>query len=98
MESFNKSNLVYTYNWALYEKDDPRISGIPDATAFNRKEGQEVLYIINCLTDHLAYGVDSFGNKIEKLLHDRLPEEIDTQGDTIAWIKKNWTKFTVGQS
>ena len=46
--------------------------------------------MINYLTDHLAYGVDSFGHRIEKLIHDQLPEEITRQHDTIAWIKNNW--------
>lgn len=97
METFKKSDLVYSYNWTQYEKDDPRISGIPDATMFNRKEGLETLYIINYLTDHLAYGVDSFGHRLEKLIHDQLPEEITTQQDTIAWIKNNWNIHLVAR-
>ena len=95
METFKKSDLVYTYNWTPYDSDDPRISGTPDTTLFNRKEGLEALYMINYLTDHLAYGVDSFGHRIEKLLHDHLPEEINTQEEPIAWIKNNWTHHLV---
>ena len=95
METFKKNDLVYEYKWSHYEKDDPRISGMPDATEFNRKEGWETLYIINFLADHVAWGVESFGNKMEKLVHDRLPEDIKTQEDTIRWIKDNWKNFTV---
>jgi hypothetical protein len=98
MDTFEKSGLVYEYNWSRYQKDDPRVSGIPDATEFNRKEGPEVLYIIRQLSDHLAYGVDSFGNKVEKFIHDRLPEEIKNQLDTIKWIKDNWKNFTLEQN
>lgn len=93
MDTFEKSALVYEYNWTHYEKDDPRISGIPDSTEFDRKEGWEVLYIIKYLTDHLAYGVESFGIKMEKFIHNRLPEEIRTQSETIRWIKDNWKHF-----
>lgn len=93
MDTFEVSALVYEYNWSHYEKNDPRISGMPDSTEFNRKEGREVLYIIKYLTDHLAYGVESFGNKMEKFIHDRLPVEIRTQKDTIKWIKDNWKSF-----
>ena len=95
MDSFEKSGLVYEYNWSQYQKDDPRVSGIPDTTEFNRKEGLEVLYIIRQLSDHLAYGVDSFGHKVEKFIHDRLPVEIKNQIDTIKWIKDNWKNFTL---
>ena len=73
METFKKNDLVYEHNWSHYEKNDPRISGMPDATEFNRKEGWESLYIINFLADHVAWGVKFLGNKMEKLVHDRLP-------------------------
>jgi hypothetical protein len=95
METFEKNHLIYDYNWARYDRNDPKISGIPDATEFNRTEGGEVLYIIKFLTDHLAYEVRSFGNRVEKLVHDRLPVEIKRQKDTIQWIKDNWRNFAV---
>ena len=94
MDTFTKENLKYEYNWSRYEKDDPRISGIPDATEFNRKEGEEVYYIINHLTEHVAWDVGNFGSKIEQLIHDRLPDEITNQKDTIKWIRENWKKST----
>ena len=68
MDTFEIPDLVYEYSWSQYKKDDPRISGIPDTTEFNRKEGREVLYIIKYLTDHVAWGVESFGYKMEKTL------------------------------
>jgi hypothetical protein len=90
METFQQSDLVYEYAWSTYAKDDPRISGPPDGTAFNRKEGWEVLYIVNYLTDHLAWGVDSFGHRMERFVHDLLPEDITTQREAIQWIKDHW--------
>jgi hypothetical protein len=94
MDTFTKENLTYEYNWSQYEKVDPRISGIPDDTEFNRKEGEEVFYIINHLTDHVAWDVGNFAHRIERLIHDRLPEEITNQKDTIEWIRKNWKNPT----
>jgi hypothetical protein len=90
MDTFTKENLIYEYNWSQYEKDDPRISGIPDTTEFNRKEGEEVFYIINHLTDHIAWDVGSFARKVEQLIHNRLPKEITNQKGTIDWIRENW--------
>lgn len=90
MERFEKKDLVYEYNWSHYEKNDPRISGMPDETEFNRKEGWEVLYIINHQTDHLGWAVENLGNRLEIFIHDRLPVEIKNQKDTIEWIKDNW--------
>lgn len=90
METYLKSALLYDYHWSVYADNDPRISGTPDATPFNRGEGEEVLYLIHCLSDHLAYGVESFGEKIETMLHDHLPGEIATQAEAIQWIKAHW--------
>jgi len=90
MDTFRKEDLVYEYAWSPYEKDDPKVSGVPDATPFNRKEGQEVLYIISSLTDHVAWSVEGFGNRVEKMIHDRLPDEIKNQEEAIRWIQENW--------
>lgn len=94
METYLKSALRYSYNWSGYEENDPRISGLPDATPFNRHEGEEVLYLIHCLTNHLAYGVENFGDKIERMIHQDLPETITSQAEAIHWIKANWRRVT----
>lgn len=90
MDTFRKEDLMYDYVWSRYEKDDPRITGVPDTTEFNRTEGEEVLYIISSLTDHVAWGVEGFGSKVEKMIHDHLPEDIKNQKQTVRWIKDNW--------
>lgn len=95
MDTIRKEDLIYTYSWSSYDQDDPRVSGIPDATAFNRHEGQEILYLINYLTDHVAWGVESFGSKMEQLIHDQLPEESTSQQETIQWIREHWQKACI---
>ena len=90
MDTFSKEDLIYYYTWSEYDQDDPRISGVPDSTVFNKKAGEEVVYLINYLSEHLAWSVEEFGARVEKLLHEHLPEEEISQKDTIQWIKKNW--------
>ena len=34
--------------------------------------------------------VEEFGAKVERLLHEHLPEDEISQKETIQWIKKNW--------
>lgn len=92
---FHHKRCHYEHNWSKHEENDPKISGIPNNTDFNRNEGWKVLYIVKSLTDHLAYKVESFGNKMEEFVHNRLPVEIRTQKDTIKWIKDNWKNFAV---
>lgn len=90
MDTFEKTDLLYEYTWSLYQDDDPRISGLPDATTFDRKEGAEVLYMIRQMADHLGWELANFGHKMEKMIHDQLPEDIRTQRDTLKWIQENW--------
>jgi hypothetical protein len=98
MDIFRKDDLIYEYEWSPYEKDDPRISGNPDDTEFNRKKGPEMMYIITHLTDHLGWDVENFGGRMERLIHDQLPESIKTQKDTITWIQNNWTHPAMGKN
>jgi hypothetical protein len=87
---FSKRNLIYKdYTWTPYSNNDPRIHGKPDSTAFTSTEGNEVVYIINKLMILWDYRFSNTGNKIEKLIHDRLPAGSISQEDAQTWIKEN---------
>lgn len=90
MDTFSKQDLQYDYIWSHYDQDDPRVSGIPDSTLFNKKQGEEVVFLVNYLTEHLAWSVEEFGAKVEKLIRDHLPTEDMSQKEVLEWIKKNW--------
>jgi hypothetical protein len=48
MALFNISDIQYNdYQWTAYPNDNPKVTGKPDSTKFNRHEGYEVLYLIN---------------------------------------------------
>jgi len=90
MNLFSKSNLIYKdYTWTAIPSGDPRVKGRPDATAFNRTEGNEVVYLINKLMLLWDYRFVNTGNKMEKLIHDRLPAELTSQQQVQDWIKDN---------
>jgi hypothetical protein len=38
MDTFRIEDLIYEYTWSPYEKDDPRISGIPDTMKLTEKK------------------------------------------------------------
>ncbi|HCN82497.1 MAG TPA: hypothetical protein DIT07_02600 [Sphingobacteriaceae bacterium] len=87
---FSKRNLIYKdYTWTVYSTSDPRVFGIPDSTIFNSIEGNEVVYIINKLMILWNYRFSNTGNKIEKLIHDKLPAGSKSQEEVQAWIKEN---------
>ncbi|MGD9947869.1 MAG: hypothetical protein AB7U29_05245 [Desulfobulbus sp.] len=90
MDTFSKKDLIFDYSWSEYDKNDPKVSGVPDTTVFNKNEGEEVVYLINYLSEHLAWSVEEFGARVEKMLHEHLPKGAISQKDTIGWIKENW--------
>jgi hypothetical protein len=87
---FSRRNLFYSdYKWTNYVPNDPRTTGKPDETHFSREEGNEVVYLINKLMAIWDYRFANTGNKMEKLIHDKMPVEITTQEDVQSWLKAN---------
>lgn len=86
-----KSDLYYTdYKWTAYGGDDPKITGKPDNTLFNRHEGYEVLYLINSFSEKHAFKQKEYGTKIEKMIRNELPSDIRGQEKVVSWIENNW--------
>lgn len=92
--SFSKSNLLYNhYSWTAIAGDNPKISGVPDSTLFNRNEGYEVLYLINNFMNlHKLKEVRS-GQKIEKMIKTGLPGDTRGQKNVTEWIVTNWKNY-----
>ena len=87
---FSRRNLFYSdYKWTNYVQHDPRVNGKPDDTLFNKEEGNEVVYLINKLMALWDYRFSNTGNKMEKLIHDKMPPEIVKQEDVQHWLKEN---------
>jgi hypothetical protein len=87
---FSKRNLHYSdYKWSAYPHNDPHVYGKPDATPFDKEEGNEMVYLINRLMILWDYRFANTGNKIEKLIHDQLPADINLQEDVQTWVKTN---------
>ncbi len=93
MSTISKSDLLYNaYKWSLhYTDDDPRITGIPDATLFNKEEGNEVLYFINKFAEKHGFGKTECMIAEHKIIFE-LPSEIKRQIDVQYWLEINWNK------
>ncbi len=90
MTLFSRRNLFYTdYRWSSYTPNDPRVNGRPDGTAFSKDEGNEVVYLINKLMALWDYRFSNTGNKMEKLIREKLPTDITSQEAVQQWLKAN---------
>ncbi|MCC7515071.1 MAG: hypothetical protein IT212_10325 [Bacteroidia bacterium] len=92
--SFTKTNMLYNhYSWTALPGDNPKISGVPDSTLFNRNEGYEVLYLINrFMSDNNLKNVES-GQKIERMIRTGLPGDVRGQKNVVEWLIKNWKQY-----
>ena len=94
MAIFTKSDMVYKdYRWSAYPSDDPRITGRPDNTLFNRHEGYEVLYLVNKLAELWDLKVVSSCQKMERMIRQHLPSDTRSQANVQTWIHANWSKY-----
>jgi hypothetical protein len=83
----SKSDLLYKdYSWTAIQGDNPKITGVPDSTLFNRHEGYEVLYLIN----HFALRNMGDANKLEKMIKNELPSDVRSQANVKNWLTENW--------
>lgn len=91
MSKFKKSDMKYDhYSWKAIPGDDPKVTGKPDSTLFSRKEGYEVLYMINKVLEHRGLSSVASGQKVETLIKDRLPSNVRSQENVFNWLNDNW--------
>ncbi|KFF21775.1 hypothetical protein [Chryseobacterium sp. JM1] len=93
MALITKTDLYFTdYSWSAIEPDDPRVTGEPDSTLLNRKEGYEILYFINKLSDIWSLKNKSSATKIERMIRFEVPSNIHSQLTIRIWIHDNWNE------
>jgi len=91
MFEIDKNDLRYIYRWNTIEESS-KISGVIDCTLFDRREGYEVLYLINELAKLWELEEKSLCLKIEKMINILSPE-IRSQESVKKWIEDNWMRY-----
>ncbi len=93
--SFKRSDMLYNdYSWSHIAGDDPRVSGPPDNTMLNRKEGYEVVYFINKCAEKWQWKENVQAcRKLEKAIRLHVPNNVRTQRAIIDWIEINFKGF-----
>lgn len=93
MAIYSKTDMVYNdYSWTVYSNDNPKITGEPDNTFLNRKEGYEILYFINKFAEIHSLKQKASGEKIEKTIREKVPSNIHSQKEIKKWVFDNWDK------
>ena len=91
MSKYLKSDLLYyNYRWTIFEKENPKVCGLLDATPFNRAEGSEILFLIMSLLEEWGLKEKENGQKLERMIKIHLPLSIKTQAEVRQWVFENW--------
>ncbi|MFZ4455479.1 MAG: hypothetical protein ACOYOT_04590 [Bacteroidales bacterium] len=91
MVVISKEDLYYKdYSWSVYANDDSHVTGQPDSTLLNRKEGYEIVYFINKFCEIYKFEQKASAQKVEKMIRNEVPENIRSQTNIKEWIATNW--------
>lgn len=88
MNFYSMADMIYQdYDWNT-AADSSKLNGEPDRNLFTSTEGEEVLYMINCLMNETGLTSKEDGEAIEKLIHDRLPLGKQSQVTAKRWLQE----------
>lgn len=95
MPEIKKSDLKYNdYSWTAVPGDDPRKTK-EDADRFSRKEGYEVLHLLNSLKGANSTDLSILTRqKCEWMVHEKLPSNIQGRSKVTDWIIKNFVQLS----
>lgn len=96
MYTYEDDDMVYKdYDETALEADDnPFIRGGLERVELNRSELYEVKYFINEMLKEIEWtqGNKPIAQKIERMIRDVVPSEIQNRGEIRKWILNNWSK------
>lgn len=88
MNLYTKTDLIFQdYYWTTTE-DASKLNGDPDRNLFTSTEGNEVLYMVNCLMKDTGLTAREDGEMIERLIHDKLPIGKQSQVTAKRWLQE----------
>lgn len=95
MPEIKKSDLKYSdYSWTAVTGDDPTKTK-EDADRFSRKEGYEVLNLLNSLKGAGGADLNLRTRQVcEWMIHEKLPSNIQGRAKVTTWIVQNYASLS----
>lgn len=92
MTVITAAGLTYTYHPGTTAGDDPKLTGNPDHSLFNRNEKHEMLYLLNKFAEKHNLNLAS-AQKAERMIHTGLPSSTRSQANVVTWLEENWSSY-----
>jgi hypothetical protein len=90
-----KKDLLFKdeYSWRAIAQDNPLMRRNPDNKMFSRKEGYEILYLINQVAQEMRLRETRSFQALELMIKTRLPSHIRNRSNVKDWLKQNFNKY-----
>ena len=83
-----KENLLGKYQWAMDYKSS-LFSGSPTRRLFDRWNGFQVLFLINCIAALSENFSIKEAQELEGLIHEGLPLSVQSELTVFSWLRLN---------
>ena len=95
MPAIKTSDLNYSdYSWTTVPGDNPA-KRHEDANRFSRKEGYEVIHLLNSLTGQNGSDLLVRTRLVcEWMIHEKLPSDVQGRSNVISWIASNYDRLS----
>ena len=92
VENAIKTMLQLTYDWKAQNGDNPLLRKL-DSTLFNRKQGYEVVWMIQDVIEHFGYRkvndvqkAKDLIQKVEDIIANKLPGNVRSRKNVFDWL------------
>lgn len=83
---FTKEQLISNdYNWSTMISYE--LTRLPDRRAFDSKNGDQLIYIINSFGNSIGKLSAHDGQKLERLIRQNLPPDLKSEIAVFNWLK-----------
>lgn len=90
---FSKEHLkANDYDWTTQIKHNA-FSEAPDRRAFDPVNGHQIIYLINFFGSSVGKLTIDDGQHLEKLIRQRLPEELKSELAVFNWLKAKYLYY-----
>lgn len=80
-----KEHLIHQYEWPAQLQVN--YTGTPSRRLFDRGNGLQVLFIINCFYSSIGLNSTQTGKLLEELIYSQMPAEIRSELAVFNWLK-----------
>jgi len=87
MQVYDKSCLIYKYKWEMR-----REAILKNKLTLDRTNGHEVLHFINGFFKVFKLSSITTFKRIEYLMYNHLPININRREEIISWLLKHWDR------